>query len=100
MKSKTIKVLFISSIVGLYLAFYFRYFSGTPLFIDGILKTGILTLLILSIILILKESNRKQKIIQFTILIACIAIGLFGAYSIENSQSGNATRTYLYGEVE
>ncbi len=100
MKSKTLKITLISIIIGLYLAFNFRYFSGMNPLIGIILKIFILTLLIFSMILILKEPNRKQKLIQCTILITCIGIGLFGNYIMDNNENDNSLRTYLYDKVE
>lgn len=63
--------------------------------LDIALKITILGLLIFGIILIMKESNRKLKLIQCGILVICIVLGIFGADIMNNSRTENPPRRYM-----
>jgi len=100
MKSNTSKIILTSILVGSYVAFHSKYFSGISSLINIIFTLLILTLLIFSIILVFKEKNRKLKRIQFGFLIACVGIGLLCSSITENNESENRPRTYLDEEVQ
>ncbi|MEO9892044.1 hypothetical protein [Aurantibacter sp.] len=94
MKIKTIINVVFSIIVGLYLALHSTFISGMNPHLEKLLSAGIFLICILIIVSIYTESNKKLQIIQVTILISAMLIGLYIHAKTSESLNGENPRIY------
>lgn len=94
MKSKIILTTLLSILVGLYIALHHNFISGTNPFLGKIFTAIMIGILIWNLILIFKDSDKKSKLIQLSILILAIVIGLYKAKTDLDSFTGENPRIY------
>jgi len=100
MKAKTILTTFLSILIGLYIAFNFTLFSGMNPFLDKIFLAIIIAMLIWNLVLIFRGQNKKVKLIQLSILVLAILIGLYKAKESFDSFTGENPRIYYETDTE
>jgi len=100
MKANTILTTFLSILIGLYITFHFTLFSGMNPFLDKISLAIIIAILIWNLVLILREKNKKIKLIQLSILVLAIVFGLYKAKKSFDSFTGENPRIYHQTDTE
>ena len=98
MKIKTLINVVFSIIVGLYLASHSTFISGMNPHLEKLLSAGIFLICILTIVSIYTEPNKKLQIIQVTILISAMLIGLY--LHAKASESLNRENPRMYYETD
>lgn len=100
MNRRTKVIIIFSIIIGLFIAFNFSFLSGTSPFLGKIFFVLILGILIWSLILIFRESNKKLKSIQLFILIVAIGIGFYKATKDFDSPTDENPRIYYNKDIK
>ena len=100
MNRRTIAIIIFSIIIGLFVAFNHSFLSGTSPFIAKIFFAIIICILIWSLILIFRESNRKLRLIQLAILIIVIGIGFYQAKKEFDSLPQDKSKIYFSTDTE
>lgn len=100
MNRRTIAIIIFSIIIGLFVAFNFSFLSGMSPFMAKIFFAIVLGILIWSLILIFRESNKKLRLIQLVILIVGIGIGFYQAKREFDSLTEDDPKIYYSTETE
>ena len=79
LKLKFILSIFLSILIGLYIAFHLTLFSGMNPFLDTILFVIVVMLLVWNLVLIFKEQDKPLKFIQLSIFVLVILIAFYSA---------------------
>ncbi|NKI31050.1 hypothetical protein [Croceivirga thetidis] len=66
----------LSILIGTIIGFFAKFFSGLNPFIGIVILLFFLGMVIFNLILIIKEKNKKIKLLQFLVLIFSVVVGL------------------------
>ena len=100
MKVRTITITMLSILIGFLIAIRHDFISGINPFLGTIFEGIIGGIFIWTLILIYRESNRKLKLIQLTVLISAIGIGIYKVKTEFDLRTKENTRIYYQTDTE
>ncbi len=94
MKSKFILSIFLSILIGLYIAFHLTLFSGMNPFLDTICLVFAISILIWNLVLIFKNSSKRISFVKLSVLILVLLLAFYKAKTELNSLVEEVPRIY------